>query len=97
MNAYVSARVGIRQWRVLLAADTAWPGAITAKDAGEAIRDSLPFSAHRPVLEALLDKGLLAHVCDPSGPGLDRSCLVCITDRGARAGLSRKGREAVRL
>lgn len=90
MSAYTSRRVGVRQWRVLLAADTEYPGVIRAYDAGKAIGDGLPFSAHRPVIESLLHLGLLEHVDGDYDRDLRSHCSLKITDRGAMARRDRK-------
>lgn len=94
MSAYTSRRVGVRQWRVLLAADTEYPGVIKAYDAGQAIGNGLPFSAHKPVIESLLHLGLLEHVDGDVSADLRSHCTLKITDRGAMARLDRKASHA---
>lgn len=84
-------RVGMRQWRVLLAVDNAWPGQITARAAGEAIRDGLPFSAHKPVIWTLLNRGLVYHFCPNGGCDVEPGCELEITELGTEAHLSRAG------
>lgn len=92
MRLYTSVRVGPRQWAVLLAAEQENPYMISAKMAGQAVRDGLPFSAHKPIVEGLVAQRLLTHECTPDDHSLTGVCRVAITERGAWARLNARGR-----
>lgn len=92
----VEPRVGMRQWKVLCAVDNAYPETALALIAGSAIGDSMPFSTHKPVLESLVQRGMLEDVCPLGQHPLSRHCWLRTTDVGAGARLNARFRHVPR-
>lgn len=86
-----SRRVGARQWKALLALDSADPIPLSLNEIRMAIgMDNTP--AHvRSVLSALEAHGLVRHACTNSQHTRLTSCLFRITDRGQDARLGDQG------
>lgn len=84
-------RVGVRQWRVLMAILDSDLGAITVRRAREVIgRDVTPANV-RTVLAGLTRRHLVEHACSWSGHVLTDPCRLRITEAGACAKLGSHG------
>lgn len=94
-------RVGLRQWRVLLAAENAYPHDVTAYALRLAILDGLSWTHHRDVLASLTARKLLAHTCRGDVHPIRESCTFGITEWGAGARKDKKlrgrGRKGARI
>ena len=86
-----SRRVGARQWKALLALDSADPIPLSPKELQMAIGlDQSP--AHvRNVVSTLEAHGLVTHACSSSQHTRLASCLYRITERGQDARLGDQG------
>lgn len=89
-------RVGIRQWRVLLAADSAGPDGIDDEQVRDAVgRDFSPAQA-RVVLGSLLNQGLLARDWQPGRGCTAGKAHYTVTEAGAACQLDVAGRGRAR-
>jgi hypothetical protein len=88
-------RVSSNQWRVLGAAESAYPDPISVGSASRAVGDGMPLSAHKGMILDLIECGLLEHRCAGPTHPVNARCVVVITEYGAMARLGRDVRAAV--
>lgn len=86
-----NARVGLRQWRILLAALDSPHGFVSGKAVREAIGDDLQAGHAKVALSGLLKRGLMSHACPGNCPGMGSTCVFKITERGEDAKLGGQG------
>lgn len=84
------ARVGIRQWTMLVALEALDGASMSMSDARAALRVPSPGDYGAGVAEGLIVSGLVRHACpvDDHKPGV--TCQVAITESGSQARLTRR-------
>ena len=86
-----SSRVGLRQWKALVAVDRAYPDSLTGQQIHESIEGKHTPAHVVALLESLLRRRLLAHSCADEPHDAGYECQYRITESGRDARLQGRG------